>query len=146
MWVITTVLTFLQQYLTWDPKLSTCISSEHSLNSHDLYSGLKIATNMVANVTDIFSLATKNSGLEATFETRFRFQRFKENESWKFSFLGVTGLIIIHTLSLGTMRIAVKHWMAAAMTASEESSNAHLRRNRTPASRRTDTILSSRCS
>ena len=52
----------------------------------------------------------------------------------------------MHTLSLGTMRIAVKHWMAAAMTASEESSNAHLRRNRTPASRRTDTILSSRCS
>ena len=52
-------------------KLSTCISSEHSLNSHDLYTGLKIATNMVANVTDIFSLATKNSGLEATLETRF---------------------------------------------------------------------------
>ena len=46
------------------------ISSEHSLNSHDLYAGLKIATNMVANATDIFSLATKNSGLEATLETR----------------------------------------------------------------------------
>ena len=108
--------------------------------------GSKLRLIMVANVTDIFSLATKNSGLEATLDTRFRFQRFKENESWKFSCLGVTELIIMHTLSLGTMRIAVKHWMAAAMTASEESSNAHLRRNRIPASRRTDTILSSRCS
>ena len=28
-------------------------------------------TNMVASVTDIFSLVTKNSGLEVTLETRF---------------------------------------------------------------------------
>ena len=32
---------------------------------------LKIATNMVANATKIFSLATKNSGLVATLATRF---------------------------------------------------------------------------
>ena len=34
---------------------------------------LKIATNMVANATKIFSLATKNSGLVATLATRFFF-------------------------------------------------------------------------
>ena len=56
-------------------KLPTCISSEHSLNSHELYVGLKIATNiMVTNATDIFSLATKDSGLEATLETRFLYE------------------------------------------------------------------------
>ena len=32
---------------------------------------LKIATNMVANATNIFSLATKNSGLDATLATKF---------------------------------------------------------------------------
>ena len=34
---------------------------------------LKIATNMVANATNIFSLATKNSGLVATLATGFFF-------------------------------------------------------------------------
>ena len=33
--------------------------------------GLEIATDMVANATNIFSMATKNSGLVATLETRF---------------------------------------------------------------------------
>ena len=33
--------------------------------------GLKIAGDMVANATNIFSLATKNSGLVATLATRF---------------------------------------------------------------------------
>ena len=32
---------------------------------------LKIATNMVTNATNIFSLATKNSGLVTTLATRF---------------------------------------------------------------------------
>ena len=35
--------------------------------------GLEIVTDMVANVTKIFSLATKNSGLVATLATRFLF-------------------------------------------------------------------------
>ena len=35
------------------------------------YTGLKIATDMVANATNIFSLATKNSGLVAKVVTRF---------------------------------------------------------------------------
>ena len=34
---------------------------------------LKIAANMVANTTNIFSLATKNSGLVTTLATRFLF-------------------------------------------------------------------------
>ena len=34
---------------------------------------LKIATKMVANVTNIFFLATKNSGLVGTLANRFRF-------------------------------------------------------------------------
>ena len=34
---------------------------------------LKIVTNTVANVTNIFSLATKNSGLVATLATGFVF-------------------------------------------------------------------------
>ena len=33
--------------------------------------GLKIAADTVANATNIFSLATKNSGLVATLATRF---------------------------------------------------------------------------
>ena len=33
--------------------------------------GLKIATDTVTNVTNIFSLVTKNSGLVATLATRF---------------------------------------------------------------------------
>ena len=35
--------------------------------SYDLYSGLKIATNIVANATDIFSLVTKNLLLATPF-------------------------------------------------------------------------------
>ena len=35
------------------------------------YAGLEIATDTVANATNIFSLATKNSGLVATLVTRF---------------------------------------------------------------------------
>ena len=35
------------------------------------YTGLKIATDMVADATNIFSLATKNSGLVAKVVTRF---------------------------------------------------------------------------
>ena len=36
-----------------------------------LISGLEIATDTVANATNIFSLATKNSGLVAKVATRF---------------------------------------------------------------------------
>ena len=36
-----------------------------------MLSGLEIATDTVANATNIFSLATKNSGLVAKVETRF---------------------------------------------------------------------------
>ena len=36
-----------------------------------IYSGLEIATDTVANATNIFSLATKNSGLVAKVATRF---------------------------------------------------------------------------
>ena len=35
------------------------------------YSGLEIATDTVANATNIFSLATKNSGLVTKVATRF---------------------------------------------------------------------------
>ena len=43
------------------------------LNSLDIFAetGLKIATDKVANVTNIFSLVTKNSGVVATLVTRF---------------------------------------------------------------------------
>ena len=37
-------------------------------------SGLEIATDTVANVTNIFSLATKNSGLVATLAIRFLYE------------------------------------------------------------------------
>ena len=45
------------------------------LNSLDIFAetGLKIATDRVANVTNIFSLATKNSSLVAKVATRFLF-------------------------------------------------------------------------
>ena len=36
-----------------------------------LCAGLEIATDMVANATNIFSLVIKNSGLVATLATRF---------------------------------------------------------------------------
>ena len=39
--------------------------------SKQWYSGLEIATDTVANATNIFSLATKNSGLVAKVATRF---------------------------------------------------------------------------
>ena len=43
------------------------------LNSLDIFveTGLKIATDMVANASNIFSLATKNSSLVAKVATRF---------------------------------------------------------------------------
>ena len=43
------------------------------LNSPDIFAetGLKIATDRVANATNIFSLATKNSSLVAKVATRF---------------------------------------------------------------------------
>ena len=43
------------------------------LNSLDIFveTGLKIATDRVANATNIFSLATKNSSLFAKVSTRF---------------------------------------------------------------------------
>ena len=43
------------------------------LNSLDIFveTGLKIATDRVANATNIFSLATKNSSLVAKVATRF---------------------------------------------------------------------------
>ena len=43
----------------------------HQLASEKGYAGLEIATDMVANSTNILSLATKNSGLVATLDTRF---------------------------------------------------------------------------
>ena len=39
--------------------------------SSDEIPGLEIAADTVANVTNIFSLATKNSGLVATLATRY---------------------------------------------------------------------------
>ena len=39
--------------------------------------GLEIATDTVANVTNIFSLATKNSGLVAKVATRFFYGLFR---------------------------------------------------------------------
>ena len=41
--------------------------------------GLEIAADMVTNVTNIFSLATKNSGLVATLVTRFLYDLHKVN-------------------------------------------------------------------
>ena len=46
----------------------------HQLASERGYSGLEIATGMVANATNILSLATKNSGLVATLDTRFLYE------------------------------------------------------------------------
>ena len=45
------------------------------LNSLDIFAktGLKIATDRVANATNIFSLATKNSSLVAKVATRFHY-------------------------------------------------------------------------
>ena len=43
----------------------------NALASEKGYAGLEIATDMVANATNILSLATKNSGLVATLDTRF---------------------------------------------------------------------------
>ena len=43
----------------------------HQLAPEKDYAGLEIATDMVANATNILSLATKNSGLVATLDTRF---------------------------------------------------------------------------
>ena len=43
----------------------------HQLASERGYAGLEIATDMVTNATNILSLATKNSGLVATLDTRF---------------------------------------------------------------------------
>ena len=44
---------------------------QHSKNSKKCnFTGLEIATNTVTNATNIFSLATKNSGLVATLVTR----------------------------------------------------------------------------
>ena len=43
--------------------------SKHSLSAD--VTGLEIATDTVANATNIFSLATKNSGLVAKVATRF---------------------------------------------------------------------------
>ena len=45
------------------------------------HSGLEIATDTVANVTNIFSLAPKNSGLVAELATRFYKSKIKTNVS-----------------------------------------------------------------
>ena len=42
-----------------------------NMNVTGLLAGLKIATDTVASATNIFSLATKNSGLVAKVATRF---------------------------------------------------------------------------
>ena len=54
------------------PKLLRCAKkrTEHFAGSLQL-AGLEIATDTVANATNIFSLATKNSGLVAKVATRF---------------------------------------------------------------------------
>ena len=45
--------------------------------------GLEIATDMVANATNIFSMATKNSGLVTTLETRFLYDLdLNKKSSW----------------------------------------------------------------
>ena len=46
----------------------------HQLASERGYVGLKTATDMVANATNVLSLATKNSGLVATLDTRFLYE------------------------------------------------------------------------
>ena len=51
--------------------------------------GLKIATDTVANATNIFSLANKNSGLVTTLATRFLYDldfKFKGIKSYKETF------------------------------------------------------------
>ena len=45
--------------------------TENKLNTAKSNTGLEIATDTVANVTNIFSLATKNSSLVAKVATRF---------------------------------------------------------------------------
>ena len=44
------------------------------LGSERGHAGLEIATDMVANATNILSLATKNSGLVSTLDTRFLYE------------------------------------------------------------------------
>jgi len=46
----------------------------HQLASERGYAGLEIAIDMVANATNILSLATKNSGLVATLAIRFLYE------------------------------------------------------------------------
>ena len=62
----------------WSSKQPRCINIDGVdippfLNSLDIFveTGLKIATDRVANVSNIFSLATKNSSLVAKVVTRF---------------------------------------------------------------------------
>ena len=43
----------------------------HPANNFDIRPGLEIATDTVANATNFFSLATKNSSLVAKVATRF---------------------------------------------------------------------------
>ena len=48
--------------------------------------GLEIATFMVANATNIFSMATKNSGLVATLKTRFLYDLdLNKKNSWNYN-------------------------------------------------------------
>ena len=63
---------------TWISRRPRCINIDGVdippfLNSLDIFveTGLKIATDSVANATNIFSLATKNSSLVAKVATRF---------------------------------------------------------------------------
>ena len=62
----------------WISRRPSCINIDGVdippfLNSLDIFAetGLKIATDKVANVTNIFSLVTKNSSLVAKVATRF---------------------------------------------------------------------------
>ena len=55
-----------------------CLRKQHNgwdrpwLSTEDIKAGLKIATDTVAIATNIFSLASKNSGLVAKVATRFQ--------------------------------------------------------------------------
>ena len=47
------------------------LAKSNKYTRHILCAGLEIATDTVANATNIFSLMTKNSGLVTTLATRF---------------------------------------------------------------------------
>ena len=64
---------FTCEQLAWENRWHFVTPPMVSPQNNIWETGLKIATDMVANVTNSFSLATKNSGLVAMLATRFRY-------------------------------------------------------------------------